>query len=207
MADRDNRSFWQRVAGIYGGSVKRSSGRLYEAICARIRPHLTQNMCVLELACGTGQLTYPLTGSVALWEATDLSENMIVEASRWPHSRRLRFSVQDAKNLPYEHDTFDVVIISNALHVMTRPELALREARRVLRPGGLLFAPTYVHGGVKRRRPRLWLMKRAGFQVYQAWTGGEFMAFIENGGFTIEDATLLPDGIAPVCYVMARNTK
>lgn len=207
VADRDNKSFWQRVAGVYGGAVKRSSGRLYDAICARIRPHLAPEMSVLELACGTGQLTYPLTGSVALWEATDISEKMIEEASRWPHSHRLRFSVQDATNLPYEHDTFDAVVVANALHVMSRPEQVLREIRRVLRPGGLLFAPTYVHGGIDRPRLRFRLLKLAGFRVFHPWTGAEYMAFLQGGGFAIEDATLLPDNFAPVCYVMARNTK
>ena len=44
-------------------------------------------------------------GRVRLWEATDFSENMIVEARKQPRSSRLHFSVQDASALPYAPDS------------------------------------------------------------------------------------------------------
>ncbi len=75
------------------------------AICERIRPGLTREMNVLELACGSGQLSFRLAGRVRLWEATDFSENMIVEARKKPRSSRLHFSVQDASALPYAPDS------------------------------------------------------------------------------------------------------
>lgn len=87
-------------------------------------------MNVLELACGTGQLSYPLSGRVRLWEATDFSEAMIAEAKKNNTFRRLHFSVQDATALPYAPESFDAVVISNALHIMPHPEKALSEIRR-----------------------------------------------------------------------------
>ena len=206
MAEKDNKRFWQNTAGLYGYVVRRSSARLYEEICERIGERLTKDMSVLELACGTGQLSFPLGGSVALWEATDLSEAMIAKASKLPHSDRLHFSVQNAESLPYEHSTFDAVVISNALHIMPKPDKALREIRRVLKSDGLLFAPTYVHG---TRRPslRMRLMSLGGFRVYHRWTAGELQAYVERFGFSVETAILLNDSIAPLCYLEARNQK
>ena len=107
------------------------SGKLYDAVCERMRPGLTRDMDVLELACGSGQLSFRLAGAVRLWEATDFSENMIAEARKQPRSSRLHFSVQDATTLPYAPDSFDAVVISNALHIMPHPELALAEIRQV----------------------------------------------------------------------------
>ncbi|MCI8803907.1 MAG: class I SAM-dependent methyltransferase [Oscillibacter sp.] len=43
-------------------------------------------------------------------------------------------------------DSFDAVVISNTLHIIPRPELAPEEIRRVPKPGGALYAPTFVHG-------------------------------------------------------------
>ncbi len=60
----DNKAFWQRFAKLYGPVMERSGVKLYRDICERIRPCLKRDMDVLELACGTGQLSYPLSSRV-----------------------------------------------------------------------------------------------------------------------------------------------
>ena len=183
------------------------SGKLYDAICERIRPGLTKEMNVLELACGSGQLSFRLAGRVRLWEATDFSENMIAEARKQPRSSRLHFSVQDATALPYAPDSFDAVVISNALHIMPRPELALAEIRRVLKPGGALFAPTFVHGRGAGFRLRARLLTLAGFKVYSKWTAEGFERFVSEHNFQIRQAALLGGSLAPLCYLEASVKK
>ena len=51
--------------------------------------------------------------------------------------------------LPFEKNSFDVVIISNALHIIPNPEKVLSEIARVLKTGGLLIAPNFVHENLK----------------------------------------------------------
>ena len=58
---------------------------------------------------------------------------MIAEAKRDNHSAKLHFSVQDMFRLPYADKSFDVVIVSNALHIVPQPEKALQEIKRVLK--------------------------------------------------------------------------
>lgn len=207
MTDTGNKAFWRNTAGIYGRTVQGASAETYEGVCARIRERLTADMYVIEAACGTGQLSYPLCGSVAQWEATDASAEMIAQAKKPPHSERLRFTVQDAQSLPYEHSTFDAAVIGNALHILPRPDLALRELRRVLKPGGLLFAPTYVHGASTHTSARVRLMMLVGFRVYHRWNADELAACVEENGFLVERRVLLPDSTAPLCYLEARSTK
>lgn len=202
MNSADNKGYWQKVAKLYG-VVMKDGDPMYREICAHIRPHLRRNMTVLELACGTGQLSYPLSSGVKLWEATDFSENMIAQAKKNNHSSKLHFSVRDATDLPYGDGTFDAVVISNALHIMPRPDLALSEARRVLKPGGLLFAPTFVwsEGGYAK----LWALglKLTGFKTYHSWTCKELEQFVTEQGFAVLKTEFLPNRKTPMCYISA----
>lgn len=203
--ENDNKSFWQRFAKLYSPIMEKSSARLYRDICDRIRPNLNREMNVLELACGTGQLSYPLSGRVRLWETTDFSDAMIVEAKKRNTSRRLHFSVQDATALPYAPESFDAVVISNALHIMPHPEKALSEIWRVLKPGGLLFAPTFIHGESTGFRLRVKLMELAGFHTYHKWNAEEFTAFIARYGFEVIHQETLGGSVAPLSYLAARK--
>ena len=103
--DHENKQFWQKMAKLYAPFMK-SSDKLYADICRRIELQLNRRMNVLELACGSGQLSFRLATKVQLWEATDFSENMIDGAKKQAGSSRLHFSVQDATNLPYAPETF-----------------------------------------------------------------------------------------------------
>ena len=66
MKERDNKDFWQRTAKSYGPFMNHSR-KLYDAICERMRPGLTRDMNVLELACGSGQLSFWPAERVRLW--------------------------------------------------------------------------------------------------------------------------------------------
>ena len=177
----DNKQFWQRWASCYG-PLMQSSEPLYAAIAQQMQPHLTPEMNVLELACGSGQLSFRLSRLVRDWEATDFSPKMIAQAKLKPRGAGLHFSVQDATSLPYADETFDAVLIANALHIMPRPEKALAEIYRVLKPGGQLFAPTFVHGEVPRTRLRMLAMRCAGLQIYNSWMVPQYLAWHFAGG-------------------------
>ena len=69
---------------------------------------LKRDMDVLELACGTGQLSVPLSPCVRSWEATDFSAEMIRQAKKQVHSSRLHFSVQDTTVRFAQHDDLKV---------------------------------------------------------------------------------------------------
>ena len=202
MEKRQN-AFWQRIAGIYGGMMHRSAP-LYEEICHCIRPYLTEEMEVLELACGTGQLSFPLAGSVRRWEATDFSPNMIAQAEKRAVPAPLHFAVRDATDLPYAPESFDAVVIANALHIMPNPDSALAEIRRVLRPSGWLFAPTFVHGGGALARLRTGIMELTGFRAYHRWSGESFAAYLTRQGFQVKESPMLGGRTLPLCCAVCR---
>lgn len=199
----DNRSFWQRMSLIY---TKFMSGAdpTYAALCEMIRPQLGSDMEVLELACGTGQLTYPLAGAVKRWVATDFSTAMLLRArgkGPWPAS--LSFEPQDATAIGYPDASFDVVVMANALHIMPHPELALAEVKRVLRPGGVLFAPTFVKGVSAGNKLRTRLIRLMGLKVFHNYDADGLCETVTAAGFDITARETLGTSLMPLCYVRA----
>jgi len=183
-------------------AADRNSGGLYADLCERIGSRLEKEMTVLELGCGSGQLSLPLCGNVSLWEAVDPSTALIAKARKLPHSDRLRFTVMDPASLSFEHSVFDAVIAVNAFLWLPQPDSVLREIRRVLRPGGLLLAPAYMLGGRRKRLIRR-RINRTG--LCRECTATEYIDRISRYGFAVEKAVLLPDRIAPLWYLEARN--
>ena len=106
----DNKSFWQRFAKLYSPFMEKGNKQLYKDICIHIKSTLNKQMDVLELACGSGQLSFRLASYAKTWEATDFSPNMIAEAKKQISPAELTFSVQDATSLPYTDCRYDVVL-------------------------------------------------------------------------------------------------
>lgn len=95
---------------------------------------------LLETACGTGISTeYLRAGVDASVEivATDFSEPML-ELARERRSglEQVRFQQADASDLPFDDETFDAVVCQFGLMFVPDKPKAMREAHRVLRPGG-----------------------------------------------------------------------
>lgn len=116
----------------------------------------------LELGCGTGFFLLNLKQAGVLDEGhvTDLSPGMVQAAVRNGASLGIDVEgrVADAESIPYDDETFDLVVGHAVLHHIPDVELALREVLRVLKPGGrFVFAgePTRIGDWYARRLGRL----------------------------------------------------
>ena len=185
-----HKDFWDKNAGRYDRFMRKDAAayeRLYELLCPVVR-HKT----VLELATGTGLIAKNIVNAAAHIEATDASPEMIIEAKRDNQSAKLHFSVQDMFHLPYADKSFDVAIVSNALHIVPQPEKALVEIRRVLKDDGVLIAPTFTHAENSfSGKVRAFFMKLAGFPLHSKWTSHEYLAFLRENGWTVQKSTVL----------------
>lgn len=113
----------------------------------------SQNASVLECGCGDGRFweTTMLPRSLRL-TLTDLSPGMVSEAVN--RARSAGFEPVDSRecdvqNLPFDTDSFDVVIANHMLYHVPDPDRALAEIARVLSPDGLLLASTNGHGHMR----------------------------------------------------------
>ena len=188
MSERKN--FWDRNAGRYDRFM-RKDGAAYDEMYALIQP-IVRHKTVLELASGTGLIAKHIVNAAAHIEATDASAEMIAEAKRDNRSAKLHFSVQDMFRLPYADESFDAVIVSNALHIVPQPEKALAEIRRVLKDDGVLIAPTFTHAGNSfSGKVRAFFMKRVGFPLHSRWTSEEYLRFLRRNGWTVRKSAVL----------------
>lgn len=193
IRDNTNKGFWERFAKIYTVFMDKNAVA-YDVICECLEQYLDEGKNILELACGTGQITFRMADKANCWEATDYSQNMINEAQKRNTGINKRdniiFSVQDATKLTYENEKFDVVVIANALHIMPNPDLALNEIFRVLKKDGILFAPTFVYEkGYSKFL--IWFMEKAGFKTYHKWIKNEYVEYVCSLGFHVIDTFLV----------------
>ena len=194
-----NKNVWSFYAPVYEKAM-RADRKLYEFMYGRI-PQVIEGKEVLEIATGPGLLARHVAYAAKRMIATDYAEGMIREAKKGNYPENLTFEVADATALPYPDASFDVVLIANALHVMPDPEAALREIRRVLRPGGILIAPNFV-GHKKGAASRVWsgILRLAGISFAHQWSEEEYLDFLRRNGWQVHYHKLLPARIS-LAYV------
>ncbi len=94
---------------------------------------------VLDAGCGAGHAASSFAPHVAEVVALDFTESMLRQVELLAEARRLEnlgTRLGDVEALPYGDNTFDLVVSRYSAHHWARPVQALREFRRVLRPGG-----------------------------------------------------------------------
>jgi len=184
-----------------------------KAVAARIRHW--QAARLLDVASGTGDLALEIQRQCPDCEviAADFCAEMLAHAATRGVANTL---VADALNLPFPDAWFDVVTVAFGLRNMTDYPDALREMRRVLKPGGrLLILDFSLPNGWLRGPYRFYLHhvlpRLAGWLTGQRdayeYLGGSIEAFpsgtamtglLETCGFTQADATPLSGGVVAI---------
>jgi ArsR family transcriptional regulator len=131
-------------ADSVAGQMERhySPGRTWEG-AARALVGLAVLGDVLDVASGDGALAELVAPRARSVTCLDASARVVSAGSRrLEHSPNVRFSVGDMHVLPFPDERFDQLMLVNSLSYAEQPERVVREAARVLRPGGGLVAVT-----------------------------------------------------------------
>lgn len=189
--------FWDRVARRYAADpIADPAG--YERTLERVEDLLSTRHEVLELGCGTGSTALRLAPFTRQLRATDVSAEMIAIAREKLAAApvpQLRFELADAETPVAAPGSQDVVLAFNLLHLVDDLDVALAQAVRALRPGGLLVAKTpclgemnplipYVAVPLMRavgKAPRVLCFKAPDLQAAMARQGLELLAVERHG--------------------------
>lgn len=122
---------------------KSSDGRyvspMYQRIIRQIESLERKPETILDLGCGNGNVLSMLVGMTdAHLSGLDFSEEMIHQAKK-KLGESAKLQVGDAAHLPYDENSFDVIICNASFHHYTKPIQCLKEIHRVLKKEGVLI--------------------------------------------------------------------
>jgi len=127
------------IAPFYDALVSGPLDFYREKSLARISD--SNNKQILINGIGSG-LDIPLLATDAYYTGTDITQAMLQRAEKRAAERpdlNINLQIADSQSLPFEDASFDIVIMHLILAVVPDPESALREASRVLKPGGKIY--------------------------------------------------------------------
>ena len=119
-------------------------------IDALLRPHLEKDSRILEIGCGAGNLlvqasvtgSYPIGLDLSL-QALTFVRSRLREMSSAPEALRGSACIQSVgESLPLADSSMDCAMLSEVIEHLEAPQVSIREATRVLRPGGRLLITT-----------------------------------------------------------------
>lgn len=201
-------SFWNSFSGRYDNFIKYTLGNTYRILYKNLKEDVTLADQVLEVATGTGLLTFEICRQVKYIDAIDTSPEMIRIAKVKQAEKNfinIDFRIGNISDLPFREKTFDVVLASNVLHLLSDPNRALFEINRVLKPNGKAILPTFCHGENIISRTISFLMSLSGIKIRNKWSTESFKYFVESSGFKILRFEVI-QGKIPLVYLLAEKS-
>jgi len=131
------------IHGHHESVLRSHTWRTAENSAAYLLPELKADHTVLDIGCGPGTITADLAQIVSEGHVTGVDHvaDILTKAAEESEGRglsNLAFEQADVHNLQFADDTFDVVHAHQVLQHVGDPVQALREMRRVAKPGGVI---------------------------------------------------------------------
>ncbi|MBR1797818.1 MAG: class I SAM-dependent methyltransferase [Clostridiales bacterium] len=180
-----------KAADVY----ETSKAGIYE-MCKEDYPYIESELMkedftdLLDCGCGTGPMISLLYDKDPdkNYTGLDITPKMI-EVARSKNLKGVNWVVGDCENLPFEENSFDVVICSNSFHHYPNPQDFFDSVKRVLRPGGRLILQDYT-----APKGVLWLMNHTEMPLANLVGHGDVAArslqevrgFCEKSGLKVE---------------------
>jgi ubiquinone/menaquinone biosynthesis C-methylase UbiE len=202
--DGDGRPYWERHAKRYDRATRllaRPVPRMLELAASAAKGRAR----VLEVAAGTGLLTTAIAPVVGELVATDYAAAMVQQLEarvRDAGLSNVRCEQADLYALRFEPASFDAVFAANVLHLVPDLPRALASLARVLAPGGVLVAPTYLHRETLGARLLSRVFALTGFPGQRRFTARSLREAIEAAGLRVHREETIP-GPFPIGYLEA----
>ncbi|MCD4779306.1 MAG: methyltransferase domain-containing protein [Candidatus Omnitrophica bacterium] len=183
--------YWETPAGK----------KRYERRLAMISSHITPEMSVLEIGCGTGCFTLQFAETKAHITAIDVSPDFLDIARKKVIASNVSFKIDNAYALSFEDSSFDTIVGSSVLHHLDIDQ-ALKEFLRVLKPGGTIFfaEPNMLN-------PQIFIERNVGFVKSYLHVSPDETAFVRGPlrkkifQYGFEDVTVAPfDFLHPLIF-------
>lgn len=198
--------FWDSQAKSYDREEAKESKK-YEHIVEQTKQYLQPHYLVLDVGCGTGRFSNELAHKVKQIEAIDFSKKMIEVAKANTLGKgisNVTYTQATITDTRLEPKKYDVIVCFYLLHLLDNPEEAMRRAKELLKPGGVLISVTPCMGenpvlgflfsilGRLNLLPKISLFKQP-----------DLVALITEAGYVITEMELIP-GTANQYFIVAK---
>jgi len=198
---RRSREFFDQIAGRYGTLTEPGGG--WPCLAAALAAGFADRE-VADLGSGEGELTLILARFARKVTSVDLSPRMLElvrdRAAERGWSSRVATVEADLEDLPLKSGTVDAAFLSQALHHASRPQAAVAEAARILRPGGILLILDLSRHDQEWTRDQ-WADQWLGFEAQ------DVVGWMTSSGLAGADASLLPGGPSELSVLLATARK
>ncbi|WPD76068.1 methyltransferase domain-containing protein [Dickeya fangzhongdai] len=174
-------------ASAYLNSAVHAQGEDLAELARRLQGK--NHASVLDLGCGAGHVSFTVAGLVDNVVACDLSPRMldvVTSAAQEKGLTNIRTQQAVAESLPFADDSFDVVISRYSAHHWQDVGQALREVKRVLKPGGEAILMDVVSPGHPVLDVYLQTVEMLRDTSHvRDYTPGEWLTMLSEAGLTV----------------------
>ena len=148
---------------------------------------LAEDSKVLDVGCGTGWASRIIARMVPKGEVVgiDFAEGMVQKAKQLTPKDKaysyenLSFKIADVEDIPYPDNYFDGAICIESFSWYPNPMAALREMKRVLKPGGRLYVADIADSRLLRLILKVWKLFTPGLDKWNVYSESQFKDFLE----------------------------
>lgn len=199
LTENKKKTFWDWTAGIY--DFFEIFSQPYRQMLHKVYELIPEGTSVLELAGGTGNISITVSKKAGSILCTDISNNMLKVANRKSKNlKNIAFAIEDIYNISQTDNSFDIVIASQVLHLLAKPEKACTQIKRVAKTMAILPIPltkqTTIIGNFL-----LGLYKLFGYKASQELTLETCKKFVEKIWFNDCKFHLI-NGSVPICVAV-----
>jgi ubiquinone/menaquinone biosynthesis C-methylase UbiE len=193
----------QYTMGYGRAATSIMAARTAESHAAFFIDRLKPGMNILDCGCGPGTITLGFAELIAPGQVvgTEIEASQVAlarERAGQKNISNVRFEVADIYQLPFEDASFDAIFISAVLGNLREPVRGLREAHRVLKPGGVIGVKEFDHGGDIIHPSDPWLEKYAELYIrmrrengHDPKSGRKIGTFLLDAGFSKLEMTAI----------------
>ncbi|OON84969.1 SAM-dependent methyltransferase [Oribacterium sp. C9] len=177
--------FWDNISPLYDLFEIIYNHKVYSEIGKRVSEYIDPSDEVLECACGTGIITFPIALKCKSLVATDFSRGMLKQAEKKCRTRKnVEFKLSDITNIEYENGKFDKAVAGNVIHLLPDPGKALSELERVVKPGGKVIIPTYINMSKQSATLAVKFLELLGAEFKKQFDLESYKSFFADMGYT-----------------------
>jgi len=200
--------FWNKHAEGYSKKPVPNE-EVYQKKLAMTQQFFNKEMSVLEFGCGTGSTALIHAPYVKSYLAVDVSDKMIeIAEAKLADTQidNLEFKVSAIEDFNFIKDSFDAVLGLSILHLLDAPQVTIKQAFDLLKPGGIFVSSSPDLSGWMRIFQSLWpIGVWLGFiPKIQFFSHATLVSYMQEAGFVIEKHWI-PEQSKRTSFIIARK--